>query len=132
MKRAYTLMEVLSVMAIILLVFGLLVGSIRRSAESAARSACLSNEHHLTAGLALYTQDFDGQFPRVDNGAEIPLETRSWTVTVKPYCGIIRSCPRCQRPSALVEPWADSLVSGYALNENLNRYHAYVSSAGER
>lgn len=129
MKRAYTLMEVLVVMTILLLLCGLLLGSLRRSAARAAQTTCLSNQHHIGAGMALYTQDYDGQFPRVDNGTDTPLEFRAWTVAMKPYC-VIKSCPDCLRPGALAAPWANNLTTGYALNENLNAYHAYVEAVG--
>lgn len=130
MKRAYTFIEVLSVMTILILLFSLIFSSLRRSVESASRTACVSDEHQITAGLALYTQDYDGQFPRVDNGAEIPLEIRAWTVTINPYCGVIKSCPDCPHPGSLDASWANSLTTGYALNENLNKYHAYVEGVG--
>jgi len=109
-------------MAILVVLFGLVFAGLRRASEQASQTACLSNEHHITAGIALYTQDYDGRFPCVDNGEGTSIAERGWTVSIKPYSGALLSCPNCQRPGALATSLPRNMTTGYALNENLNGY----------
>lgn len=123
MNRAYTLMEVLAAIVIVFLLLILLSTGLTHSKVKASQAACLANEHQLASGMALYVQDYDGHFPRVDS-REASIEQRVWTVAIRSYSGVIKSCPDCSRPGELAATWANSVTTGYALNENRNNFDA--------
>ena len=62
---AFTLVELLVVMAVVGLLAGLSVPAIQRATESGRRSACTSNIKNLTQTLLLYAQQNDGNFPSI-------------------------------------------------------------------
>lgn len=62
---AFTLVELLVVMAVVGLLAGLSVPAIQKATESGRRSACTSNIKNLTQTLLLYAQQNDGNFPSI-------------------------------------------------------------------
>ncbi len=65
-SRGFTLIELLVVIAIIALLVSILLPSLTKAKELAARAVCASNLHHIGASLFLYANDFDGFFPDGD------------------------------------------------------------------
>ncbi len=65
---AFTLLEMLIVLAIVCILSGLLVPVLLNSRKHALRDVCLSNLHQTATALSLYTQDYEGSYPgfRVD------------------------------------------------------------------
>ena len=62
--RAFTLVEILVVLGVLCLLVALLFpifASVRRKAQD---SSCLNNLHQLGLSLQLYTDDYDGRYPR--------------------------------------------------------------------
>ena len=59
-KSAFTLVEVLTVTAIIGVLAAMLFPVFARAREQARRTTCLSNEKQLGQAIALYAQDYDG------------------------------------------------------------------------
>lgn len=62
---AFTLVELLVVIAVVGLLAGLSVPAIQRAMESGRRSACTSNLKNLTQTLLLFAQQNDGNFPSI-------------------------------------------------------------------
>jgi prepilin-type N-terminal cleavage/methylation domain-containing protein/prepilin-type processing-associated H-X9-DG protein len=60
---AFTLVELLVVVALIALLAGLLLPAIGRAKESARATACLSNLHQIGIALQLYVQDDNNKMP---------------------------------------------------------------------
>jgi prepilin-type N-terminal cleavage/methylation domain-containing protein len=61
--RAFTLIELLAVIAIISLLASLLAPALKSARDRAMDATCLSNQRQLFAGLALYAADHEGQLP---------------------------------------------------------------------
>lgn len=61
--HAFTLLELLVVVAIIALLASILFPAFSRARENARRSSCLSNLKQIGLGIAQYTQDYDEYLP---------------------------------------------------------------------
>ena len=62
-KRGFTLVELLVVVAIIALLVGILVPSLRRAKEMARRAVCMSNVHHIVFSVHGYACDNEKWLP---------------------------------------------------------------------
>ena len=67
-NAAFTLIELLIVIAIITILAAILFPVFARARENARRSACQSNLKQLGLGIAQYTQDYDERYPSVSEG----------------------------------------------------------------
>jgi prepilin-type N-terminal cleavage/methylation domain-containing protein/prepilin-type processing-associated H-X9-DG protein len=111
--RAFTLIELLTVIAIIGVLAGLLipvVGAVRSKARS---TACLSNMRQVGAASLLYLNDYKGRLPSSSHDRADDGSSRSWRETLKSYLGpeFIGRCPA--RPDHIAEitySWNDFLT----------------------
>ena len=62
-RKAFTLIELLMVMAIIAILAAILFPVFASARESARRSRCMSNLKQLSAGLMMYVDDYCGRLP---------------------------------------------------------------------
>ncbi len=79
MRRAFTLVEVLVVIAVIAILAGLLFPSFARAREQARKSSCISNLHQLGIGIAMYRSDYDGINPRHRSCPDKPSDTTCYS-----------------------------------------------------
>lgn len=63
MKRAFTLIELLVVIAILAILAAILFPVFSRAKAAAKGTACLSNLKQLGTAFAIYTADYDGDYP---------------------------------------------------------------------
>ncbi len=70
-KRAFTLVELLAVISIIAVLLAILMPSLRKAKEMAARVACLSNQKQLGLAWVMYAQDNDN---RIVYGGTLAVE----------------------------------------------------------
>jgi len=73
-KSAFTLVELMVVLAIVALLSALIFGAISSIKEGNKRGSCQSNLNQIYAAMRLYAQDNDGQFPYL-NAASPPPAT---------------------------------------------------------
>ena len=62
-SRGFTMVELLAVVAVIALLIGLLLPTVRRVGERARCTQCLSNLRCIGQAVALYAESWKGQFP---------------------------------------------------------------------
>jgi prepilin-type N-terminal cleavage/methylation domain-containing protein/prepilin-type processing-associated H-X9-DG protein len=87
-RRAFTLVELLVVVAIVALLVGLLLPSLAAARRSALTTQCLSNVRQLTIASRLYSHDHDGELIGygLSEEANTPLEEEdSWFNTLEDY-----------------------------------------------
>ncbi|MBS3763210.1 MAG: prepilin-type N-terminal cleavage/methylation domain-containing protein, partial [Planctomycetes bacterium] len=66
-RSAFTLIELLVVIAIIAILAAMLMPALEQAREAARSASCISCQRQLALTLMLYSQDFDGWFPRSKN-----------------------------------------------------------------
>lgn len=118
--RAFTLIELLIVIAIIALLAAILFPVFSRARDNARRAACLSNMKQLGTAVMMYTQDYDEMMPGNDsldegagltNGFMDSSAVRNWAKSIDPYLKNLQVF-RC--PSALPYTATGSSGSAYA------------------
>lgn len=100
-RRAFTLIELLTVIAIIGVLAAILIVGMARVRESARASQCLSNQRQIALAFQLYAGENKGYYPRSGT-------PQSWTLSVKDYIpdrnGIVKHevflCPAAAQPPA--------------------------------
>src|ERR1700692_3578050 len=82
-KSGFTLIELLVVIAIIAILAAILFPVFAQAREKARQTACLSNMKQIGLGLAMYSTDYDSQFPPSQLGSSGQLV--SWPQMMQPY-----------------------------------------------
>jgi prepilin-type N-terminal cleavage/methylation domain-containing protein/prepilin-type processing-associated H-X9-DG protein len=82
--KAFTLIELLIVIAIIALLAAILFPVFARARENAKRSSCQSNLKQISLGMAQYVQDYDEKFPCIWSGGSFPGSWH-WMDSIMPY-----------------------------------------------
>lgn len=133
-RRAFTLVEVLVVIAILAVLAGILFPVFTQTRATARGVSCLSNIRQIGLALHLYAQDADEYWPRMDGcvqgpsplgspatGCDDPYGQRvnhyKWPAWVLPYTGNVDIflCPSRQRDPTNWERDGE-IYNGYALN----------------
>jgi prepilin-type N-terminal cleavage/methylation domain-containing protein/prepilin-type processing-associated H-X9-DG protein len=116
-RRAFTLIEVLVVVAIIGILAAILFPVFARARENARRTGCQSNIKQLALGLKMYSADYDARFPKQIYDSGLP---HGWADAIFPYTKNLQilQCPSESTPgnsNPLSLAYTD-----YAFNSNLS------------
>ena len=84
MKKKFTLIEVLVVVAIIGVLASLLLPSLKKARESARRATCINNQKQIGISFALYQDDNEGHYPIYGTDADANI---SWDDMLSDYDG---------------------------------------------
>ena len=71
-RRAFTIVELLVVITIIVILIGLLLPALSAAYRTAMEYECQNNLHHLAVVVAAYCTDNDGYFPRATGAGATP------------------------------------------------------------
>lgn len=82
-RRAFTLVELLIVVAIIAVLAGVLLPSANAALDKARRTECASNERQIWMGMQSYATDHDGSLPIT--GTAPWGEENTWGYSIWPY-----------------------------------------------
>ena len=107
-KRGFTLIELLVVIAIIAVLAAILFPVFARAREKARQTSCLSNLKQLGTALSLYTEDYDGAYPR---GQYWPWDSsHTWIDVLEPY---VKNSAVFRCPSQGSDPFGYGYNIGY-------------------
>lgn len=91
-RKAFTLVEILVVIAIIAVLAGLLFGAMTRVRENARKTNCLSNLKQLEMAVSIYMQPYDetmplafADFEPANNVFEPGIGEKGWAQSLQPY-----------------------------------------------
>jgi len=96
LRRAFTLLELLVVIAVITILAALLLPAVSRAKESGRAAACISNLHQIGIALQLYVQDNNNRLPFMrDKSLTTTNDLPSPDVVLTNYLGNFRvlKCP---------------------------------------
>lgn len=145
--RAFTLVELLAVVAILAALVALLLPALRRAKGLATGVACGGNGRQLGIGMTLYAGDQEGNLPwffnQADDRGSIASGTRcysgmTWASLVYPYSGglAVYRCPASEggRPATAEHVPGITCVhhSNYKGNPYLGCNYGGIGPAGER
>jgi len=93
MRRGFTLVELLVVIAVVAVLAAMLLPVLSRARESARKAACQSNLRQIGTAFRLYASDYDGLYPC--NGDRNLWMGRNWRVVLQSYLpgGRMQSLP---------------------------------------
>src|SRR2546429_4859930 len=98
-RRAFTLIEILVVIAVIALLIGLLLPALRQAREVARTTVCLSNQRQIGIALHMYADVFKEMTPREsgfsENAPAPPPFNPAWPFVLRPFLDpVATSIPR--------------------------------------
>ncbi len=100
-KSAFTLIELLTVIAIIAILASILIPVVSSVRASARAAVCVSNLRQMHMGFMLYAEDNNGRLPYGNNINVIPftdgLQNVRWNGAIFPYIIDIRNMTSAQR-----------------------------------
>lgn len=113
MKRAFTLIEILVVIAIIAILAAILFPVFAQAKLAAKQTAAISHMRQMSAAVFMYAADYDDYFVPASARGTNPLETPTiWTQGVEPYV---------KNKEIFVAPDSDG---GYAADWNTRRHQS--------
>lgn len=134
-RAAFTLIELLIVIAIISILAAILFPVFSRARENARRTSCASNMKQISLGLMQYMQDYDEMYPRHIQDATVPSANRVyWNAFIQPYVKStqIFNCPNRTETAIVWNGAANDNTIAYGMNYWLNSYYYPAGSPGLR
>jgi prepilin-type N-terminal cleavage/methylation domain-containing protein/prepilin-type processing-associated H-X9-DG protein len=118
-RSAFTLVELLVVVAIIGLLVALLLPAVQAARATARRSHCASNMRQIGLAIQQYCDAHRGRFPMMWHDQESEVKT-TWIYTLAPYLESVDEIRLCPEDILRIEGDSDRRTS-YALNGYLRK-----------
>ena len=115
--RAFTLVELLVVVAIIGALVGLLLPAVQAARASARRTQCANNLRQIGLAMHQYTDIHAGEFPAMSHARD---RTESWVFSLAPYMEKVDEVRLCPDDLARQED-RSGRVTSYAINGYLRQ-----------
>jgi prepilin-type N-terminal cleavage/methylation domain-containing protein/prepilin-type processing-associated H-X9-DG protein len=116
-RRAFTLVELLVVVAIIGVLVALLLPAVQAARGAARRAQCASNLRQIGLAIHQYADVHDGRFPNMWHEQDI---STSWIFTLAPHLESVDEVRLCPDDLKRIEQESSRLTS-YALNGYLRK-----------
>jgi len=113
MKKGFTLVEIMIVVAIIGLLAAIAIPSFMRARTTSQQNACINNLRQVEAGKDQYALE-NG----LTNGATFASDTAGFTLLVGPGTGYVKSFPNCPASTNLGTQAKSAAIS--ALDYSIN------------
>ncbi len=132
-RRAFTVVEVLIVVAVIAILAGVLFPVLANARSEARKSTCLSNLHQLGSSIAMYSSDYDDHIPYSVDGFTLATDLLNPSSTDLDVV-ILSTMPRFE---VVVQPYAKSVQIlacpaehrfEYNIEGDVNYFRTYGSS----
>jgi prepilin-type N-terminal cleavage/methylation domain-containing protein/prepilin-type processing-associated H-X9-DG protein len=133
-RNAFTLVELLVVLAIIGLLVALLLPAVQRARAAARRSHCLSNLHQIGIGMLQYINVHHGHFPWTSHGDPTGTyhadNTLSWIISVAPYLENVDSVRLCPEDVAGAQSISTGTSASSITSYLINEYVSFPTTDG--
>ncbi|MDR3706824.1 MAG: DUF1559 domain-containing protein [Capsulimonadaceae bacterium] len=127
-KMAFTLIELLIVIAIITILAAILFPVFATAREKARQSSCASNEKQLGTAFMQYVQDYDESFPNGLAGSS-GYNGGGWAGQIYPYCKSVQlfTCPDDPFQATTSTTWGQRSAISYGYNVDLHQVSTDLS-----
>jgi prepilin-type N-terminal cleavage/methylation domain-containing protein/prepilin-type processing-associated H-X9-DG protein len=119
-KRGFTLVELLVVIAVIAILAAILFPVFARARALAHRTACLSNQRQLGAAIALYVQDHDERFPDFRSDPTCAANAANTAYWHDHFCCALHLSPGQIGFMSLLMPYVRSHDVGFCPSDTMN------------
>lgn len=131
--KAFTLVELLAVIAIVGVLSALLIAGLGNAREAGRSAACLNELRQLAAACQLYTGDNKGVLIPICTGTDVS-DAQTWRVYLVPYLGKTPTSLHC--PSDPVIPiYGDGRglqPASYGINRSIGLHQYFASNPQKR
>jgi prepilin-type N-terminal cleavage/methylation domain-containing protein len=119
-RRAFTLVELLIVIAIIGVLVGLLMPTLGKARESARRATCLSNLRQVHQSFLLFAEEYDGRVPIGYRIGKKQFNSMIYSSTSKKFClfGALYQTGKMKRPEVFFCPSNEDPQSNFNTDVN--------------
>lgn len=144
-RNAFTLVELLVVVAIIGVLVALAISGSQVAIEQARASKCIATMRSLCHAINLYTVEHDNYLPANNTGSTSTVDT-TWTVEIRPYLGItgqdkngsgnaaMAPLVKCPSVSTIDTPaawWESNYSVGMPFGSNGTPNKAFIKNPGQ-